>query len=124
MVLFVSNSRILRYLSMLYIGPGQLKSKPNDTNILLSKSINDCLETFFYSSSVRSEIIRLKLGDIGCSIFAAISIAIVARQQTLFLGKFQCPTSIKYRSIILTAINSVSSLYSFFACKSKTFCTA
>jgi len=103
------------------MGPGKLKSNPNDKSILHSRSISDCLDTFLYSSSVSKFIILLKLGETGYSSLAAINILIVANFNISFLGKFMSPTILIYRSRILAATNNVSSLYSFFVCRSKIF---
>lgn len=47
-----------------------------------SRSISYCLLTNFFSSSVSRFIIRVKLGDMGCSNLAAIKIEIVAKFTT------------------------------------------
>ena len=103
------------------MGPGKLKSNPNEERILYSRSISDCLDTFFYSSSGSKFIILLKLGEIGCSSLAAIKILIVAKFNISFQGKFGSPIIPIYRSRILAAMNKVSFLYSFFICRSKIF---
>lgn len=63
---------------MLCIGPGKLKSKQKVVKISASKSIKDCLSMDFFSSSVSKLIILVKLGEIGYSSFAAMSMEIVA----------------------------------------------
>lgn len=103
------------------MGPGLAKSKPRADSTKTSSSINSFLLMFFYSSSVNKFIILTKLGEIGCSSFAAINIEIVAKAQTELLGKFQCPVCCKYLSKMDTATKSVSILYSFLTCKSKIF---
>lgn len=75
----LSAFRILRNLSTNWIGPGKLKSKPSLTMICASKSVSIFLLTLFCSSSVKSWIILVKLGETGYSSLADIRTEIVAR---------------------------------------------
>lgn len=109
---------------MVWIGEGKLKSNPILVSISPSSSINYALLTFFFSSSVSKFIILVKLGEIGCSSLAAISMQMVANRHMFSLGKVQYPMVARYRSITLTATKSVSTLYSFLIWRSKIFWTA
>ena len=78
--LILSKFRILKNLSTNWTGPGKLKSNPSLTIICASMSVNTFLLTPFYSSSVKSWIILVKLGEMGCSSFADIRTEIVASE--------------------------------------------
>lgn len=92
------------------MGPGKLKSKPN----LMSMSDSNCtrsyLVMFFFSPSVSKLIILEKDGCIGCSSLAAKRIEIVASCMSFYSGKFQWPSTVKYRSKMAAAQKSVSIL--------------
>jgi len=120
-VWFWSYSSILKYLSIDWIGPGKLKSNPNNIRIWASRSINYYLLVYFYSSSVRRFIILVKLGDTGCSSFADINMLIVDKLTTFSFRKFWTPNVYIYLSNIPAATNNVSYLYSFFWWRSKIF---
>ena len=67
---------------------------------------------------------RRKLGLMGCSSLAAISNEMVDNRHTWSRGNVQWPMLARYLSKMLTAMNSVSILYSFLTCKSNIFYTA
>jgi len=106
---------------MLWKGLAKLKSKLRITRISASSLIIDSILTYFFSTSDRRQIIFEKLGEIGCSSFAAISMLTVARRHIFSLGKLNQPITDKYLSRMEHATNNVSFLYFFFICKSKIF---
>jgi hypothetical protein len=68
------------------------------------------LETFFFSSSERSEIILENDGEIGYSSLAAKSIETVASLHIWSLGNVYQPIKYKYRSRMEQAMKRVSIL--------------
>ena len=72
-----------------------MRSKPSFEMMIASRSIRPCLETYFFSSSVRRPISLLKLGEIGYSILAEINTQIVAREAIMVFGKFYAPVMYK-----------------------------
>jgi len=91
-----------------------LKSNYNFISTSASKSIKDCFDNYFLSSSDSREIIFEKLGQIGYSILAASSIETTAKLHILSLGYVHHPMADKYLSRIAQATKRVSLKYYFF----------
>ena len=83
--------RSRRYRSREAIGFWKLKSNPNLYKIAYSSVIKASLSTIFFSFSESRLTIRLKLGEIGYSSFAASNTDIVARVMTFSFGNLSMP---------------------------------
>jgi hypothetical protein len=92
------------------MGFEKLKSKLRVYRISASSFINFSILTCYLSSSERSIIIFEKLGEIGYSSFAAISMETVASRHIFSRGKVYQPMTERYLSMMEQATNKVSFL--------------